>query len=75
MALPLHIDRLVYRPGATEAGAVAVVSPGDGSFDALVVDADGNGLVHMEGYRTVQLPGSIDEAAAAPLHSAMSPQN
>ncbi len=74
MALPAHIDRIEYRPGALESdAAMAVVTPCDGGFHAVVVDETGSGLVHMSGYRTVQLPVPVDETAAEPLRHVMSP--
>ena len=74
MALPFHIDRIVYATAsAGSAGSMyAVVRPGvDGGFDATIVDDQGAVRVAMFGYRTVRLPGSIDAAAVAPLKKAM----
>ncbi len=71
MALPAHIDRVEYVPGAAEAGATAVVTPGEDGFAATVVDANGAGLARLTGYRTVALPAPVAEGAAAPLRTAM----
>jgi hypothetical protein len=38
-----------------------------------VVDEAGNVYLVLEGYSTVELPGSIDEERLAPLKAAMSP--
>ena len=75
MALPTHIDRVEYRIGASEEGAKAVVTPVDGGFDAVVVNAKGKGLVRMSGYRTVQMPAPLAEELAAPLRAAMAPDS
>jgi hypothetical protein len=74
MALPLHIDRLVYAgdPKKAKGRLHAVVDPNDGGgFDALIVDEGGTAYVAMSGYRTVQLPVPVDSSASAPLVEAM----
>mgnify|MGYP001821584880 FL=1 len=74
MALPRHIERVVYTGKPTRAvGQLrAVVTPqADGSFDAVVVDEDGTGFVSLLGYRTVQLPTALDTAAATQLQEAI----
>lgn len=73
MALPMHIDRVVVSGNATEKldGLVAVVTPhDDGSTHAIVVDGKGRIRLELSGYRTVQLPGTIDDDLVAPLRSA-----
>jgi hypothetical protein len=68
MGLPQHIDRvsLLRAPELAEGRLYAVVTPhpDQASFDAEVVDAKGNRYLHLNGYRTVALPGGI---AAEPL--------
>jgi hypothetical protein len=74
MALPSHIDRVVYAGDVTKAkgNLCAVVHPADGGvFDAVVADEKGSALVAMSGYTTVQLPAPIDSDLAAPLRDAM----
>jgi NAD(P)-dependent dehydrogenase (short-subunit alcohol dehydrogenase family) len=74
MALPLHIDRLVYagNPKKAKGRLHAVVDPNDGAgFDALIVDEGGTAYVAMSGYRTVQLPVPVDSSASAPVVEAM----
>ena len=72
MWLPSHVDRVLRYAGADEPGALwAVVTPRDGGADADVVDADGRVRVRLEGYRTVELPGGLDDDALAPLRDAM----
>jgi acyl transferase domain-containing protein/NAD(P)-dependent dehydrogenase (short-subunit alcohol dehydrogenase family)/acyl carrier protein len=74
MALPRHIERVVYTGKPTRAvGQLrAVVTPqADGSFDAVVVDEEGTGFVSLLGYRTVQLPTALDTAAATQLQEAI----
>lgn len=78
MALPMHIDRLVYAgdPGSAKGQLHAVVSPSDGPvFDALIVDETGTAFVAMSGYRTVRLPAPVDAGAAAPLRRAMTQED
>jgi hypothetical protein len=74
MALPMRVGRLVPSDGREPAGgARAVVTPGeDGSFRAAVVDEAGTVLLQLEGYRTIGLPGALDDRVVAPLHDAMS---
>jgi hypothetical protein len=73
MALPRHIDRVV--PGVSaEVGTgrfEAIVRPGDGAFDAVVVNDSGRAMLEMYGYRTVQLPGALAEDQISPLRHAM----
>jgi len=73
MPLPAHIDRVVTvgtpRPGAT---LFAIAYPAtNGGFDCRVIDANGDVLVHMDGYRTVQL-GALADDLAEPIRTAMS---
>ena len=65
MALPLAIGSVTtYRQPEQAGGArlYALVTPVDGgaAFDAQVVDDAGNIYVDLHGYRTVQLPGSVN---------------
>jgi hypothetical protein len=73
MALPMHIDRVWI--GGAEIGddrpMHAIVRPVDGSFDAVVVDADGNAVVAIEGYQTITMPGALPDDEVAPLREAM----
>jgi hypothetical protein len=73
MALPTHVDRVVRYAGADAPGRLwAVVTPRDGgALDAEVVDEDGRIRVRLEGYRTIELPGRLDEDALAPIRTAM----
>ncbi|MBZ5619220.1 MAG: SDR family oxidoreductase [Acidobacteriia bacterium] len=75
MGLPLHIDRvsLLRAPDLAEGRLYAVVTPNpqQGSFDAEVVDKDGNRYVCMSGYRTVALPNSVDATLLKPLQLVM----
>jgi hypothetical protein len=78
MALPLHIDRVVYtgKPTSAVGQLRAVVTPrADGAFDAVVVDEEGTGFVSLSGYRTVQLPAPLDSAAATQLREAMTKED
>ncbi|MBK6405102.1 MAG: SDR family NAD(P)-dependent oxidoreductase [Holophagales bacterium] len=76
MGLPLHVERVrPVRPQETASGRLhAVVTPspsGNGSYDARVVDADGNVYLVVDGYRTVELPGAASAAQLEPFRAAM----
>ena len=73
MALPMHIDRVVVTEHdlADDQQMTAIVRPGDGSFDATVVDGDGTPVVAIEGYRTIRMPGALPDDEVAPLREAM----
>lgn len=50
----------------------AVVTPlADGAADAVVVGPEGRVWLRLEGYRTIALPGAVDEAVVAPLRPAV----
>jgi hypothetical protein len=72
MALPTHVDRVTRFAGADLPGhLVAIVTPGAGGMDAEVVDGDGHVRLRLEGYRTTEMPGGLDDAALAPIRRAM----
>jgi acyl transferase domain-containing protein/NAD(P)-dependent dehydrogenase (short-subunit alcohol dehydrogenase family) len=65
MALPLAVGSVTtYRRLETAAGRrlYALITPVEGgaAFDAQVVDEAGDVYVELNGYRTVQLPGSVN---------------
>jgi NAD(P)-dependent dehydrogenase (short-subunit alcohol dehydrogenase family) len=73
MALPAHAD-VVAALGRPRQGEplFAVVHPAPGGgFDCRVVDASGNVLVRMDGYRTVQV-GPVADDVLGPIAAAMS---
>jgi hypothetical protein len=75
MGLPYHIDRvnLLRDANGGNGGLQAVITPeSDDSFDARVVDAEGNVLLTLQGYRTMELPETIDAELLKPLQEAMS---
>jgi hypothetical protein len=79
MGLPLHIDRLTLSPKITELAAsplYAVVTrkPDQSSFDAEIVDANGNRYVRFTGYHTISVPDSIDSQKLKALQAAMTPK-
>ena len=41
-----------------------------GIFDCVVVDADDNVVVHLDGYRTIPLPAPIPDDVSTDLHAA-----
>ncbi|MEN9935777.1 MAG: hypothetical protein RLZZ387_2356, partial [Chloroflexota bacterium] len=64
MALPSSVGAVtVYRQPEAAAGrrltAVVTAVDGGASFDAQVLDSDGNVYVDMRGYRTIKLPGEV----------------
>ncbi len=74
MALPTRIDRVVpgTRASQTSGPLQAEITPtGEGGFDAAVADSDGTVVLRLKGYRTIQLPGSLDDDVLAPLRSGM----
>jgi NAD(P)-dependent dehydrogenase (short-subunit alcohol dehydrogenase family) len=73
MALPMRVGRLTPSDGTEPSGGVlAVVTPNDdGSFTAVAIDGDGTVLVRLDGYRTIGLPGALDESVVEPLTNAM----
>jgi NAD(P)-dependent dehydrogenase (short-subunit alcohol dehydrogenase family) len=74
LALPAHVDRVVRYAGADEPGQLfAMVSNREDGHgvDAEVVDGTGRVRVRLEGYRTIELPGGVDEDALAPIRAAM----
>ncbi len=77
MGLPLHIDRVSSSLGSpdsvgTRLYAVVTPDPGRGSFDAEVVDAKGNCYLHLDGYRTMEVPNAVDAEGLKALQAAMS---
>jgi hypothetical protein len=73
MALPTHVDRIERFDGDSSGPLYAIVTPqADGSSDADVVDAEGHVRMRMQGYRTIELPGAVDEDKLAPIRAAMS---
>ena len=73
MSLPAHAD-LIVTLGRPQPGVplFAVVHPAsEGGFDCRVVDANGDVLVRMDGYRTVQV-GPLADDVLGPIHTAIS---
>jgi hypothetical protein len=74
MALPQKIGRLDWYglPSDPSALCYAVIKsdPGGNSFDAQVIDSAGRLCLGLRGYRTAELPDSIDAARLKPVKSA-----
>ena len=75
MGLPQHVDCVSSAPATepSDARLYAVVTPdtnGD-SFDAEVVDTEGNRCLWLSGYRTVAIPNAVDAAQLKRLQAAM----
>jgi NAD(P)-dependent dehydrogenase (short-subunit alcohol dehydrogenase family) len=75
MGLPNRVEQVrVLRDLRQAEGRVfSVVTPReDGkTFDAVVADEAGHVFVKLDGYRTIELPGGVDEQKRKPLKSAM----
>lgn len=75
MGLPQHIDELMfYRTPDVEASALyAIVTPDSShtSFDAEVMTTSGQLLFRLRGYRTVELPSTLDEKQLMHLKAVM----
>jgi NAD(P)-dependent dehydrogenase (short-subunit alcohol dehydrogenase family) len=73
MALPAHADLVTMlhrpQPGA-ELFAVAHAAR-DGGFDCWVLDAGGDVVVRVEGYRTVPVPADLPADVLGPIQDAM----
>ena len=71
LALPMQVGsaRLVGDPTTRPLQAHAR-EIGPGTFDCVVVDADGNAVLHLDRYRTVPLPAPIPADVGDVLHSA-----
>ncbi len=72
LALPAHVGSArVLRDPATAAGALHATArqTAPGCFDCMVVDAKGQVIVRLDGYRSVPLPTPISESAAADLRA------
>jgi hypothetical protein len=80
MGLPQHIDQVSLSLRAPDLGnssqvrlyAVVTPDPNQESFDAEVVDADGNLYLQFSGYRTVALPDAANAERLKALHALMS---
>ena len=73
LALPCHADliRTLHKPRGN-GPLLALVHPvSDGSFDCRVVDAAGDVLVRIDGYRSTALPGAIADELQRPIRAAM----
>jgi len=75
MGLPHHIDEVEFlRPPRKKAKGhyyAAVTSHDEGAYNARVVDDEGNVYMTMRGYRTMQMPGSIEDELLQPLKDKM----
>jgi len=75
MGLPHHIDEVEFlkRPSrkSKQQYYAAVSSDEKGAFDARVIDDEGNVYLTLRGYRTMQLPGLIEDDLLRPLKEKM----
>jgi hypothetical protein len=76
MGLPLKVHQvaLLRAPDLAEGPLYAVVTPhlDQASFDAEVVDTNGNRYLQLTGYGTVALPDAVDAGRLKALQAAMS---
>jgi hypothetical protein len=75
MGLPRQVDGVSWlRPPKLEGSAFyALVTPHPdlGTFDAEVVDGEGNCYLRLYGYSTAEVPSSVDSAPLKALHDAL----
>jgi NAD(P)-dependent dehydrogenase (short-subunit alcohol dehydrogenase family) len=73
LALPGHAEliRIVHKPDGDRALFALVHPRDDGSFDCRVVDAAGDVLVRVDGYRSTPLPGAVADDLRRPIRAAM----
>jgi hypothetical protein len=75
MGLPRQVNELSWlRPPDSEGStfyALVTPHPDLGTFDADVVDGEGNCYLRLEGYRTTEVPSSADSAPLKALHDAL----
>jgi len=73
LGLPLRVERVSWSraPELATGPLFAVVTPDEkhGTFDAEVVDTDGNRYVRLSGYQTVALPDEVDGASLQALQA------
>ncbi|MBV8050250.1 MAG: SDR family NAD(P)-dependent oxidoreductase, partial [Acidobacteriaceae bacterium] len=77
MGLPLHIDRVTFfRPEQdfkdVQLYAVVIPDASGESFTADVVDKEGNRYLHLDGYRTVEVPNALNPERLKALQNRMS---
>ena len=75
MGLPQHVDRVtmcrVTDPGEGRLYSVVTPHPGEGTFDAVVLDVKGRQYMQLSGYRTVALTSAVDAEPLEELHAVM----
>jgi acyl transferase domain-containing protein/acyl carrier protein len=79
MGLPWQVQEVLWlrAPDLTDHRAFYALvrpHPAGGTFDAEVVDAEGNRYLRLDGYRTAQVPSSVDTEPLQALQDAMSLQ-
>jgi hypothetical protein len=78
LGLPTQVDQVTAWPTSTSMhGALyAVVTPHaeQGTFDAEVVDANGNRYLRLDGYRTTALPVPLDADTLTSLQNLVKPE-
>ena len=76
MGLPRHVRQISFDrlPAPSDGRLYAVVTPDQdhGTFDAEVLDTQGNCYLRLTGYQTVPLPNAVNAAALKALHEVMS---
>ncbi len=70
LALPMRVGRArVVGDGTARPLHAHARETEPGVFDCVVVDADGNVVVQLDGYRTIPLPAPIPDDVGADLHA------
>ena len=77
-SLPTQVDHVTaWPPSKSPTGRLyAVVTPHaeQGTFEAEVVDANGNRYLRLDGYRTTALPVPVDAETLTSLQSLVKPE-
>jgi hypothetical protein len=72
--LPLHVERVRLLREPTEKGRLfALVRAAGAGFEARVVDDEGHVHLVLEGYRTTELPATLDEKRLESFRAVMAP--
>lgn len=74
LALPGHVDQVVLLADPAQASRplYAITRPDGDHFDCAVVDARGEVVVRVDGYRTIPLPGDLAGDIRRPLAAVIS---
>jgi hypothetical protein len=78
MGLPWKVEQVstasAWKPNGNKLYALVTPHPELGTFDAEVVDAVGTRYLRLGGYRTIELPDSVDAEPLKALQSILTPE-